>query len=157
MFFRWALTNGYLDVDPTAAFKRNRQKRRARVLSDQELQRIWRACEQAASDASDALNGATLMPSQERISTDTPSRFPCSYCTIIKLLLVTGQRRGEIAALRSVWIKGDTISLLSHVTKNGIEHTFPIAPLGASILADYNYTKTRSFPARCQPDSPFNV
>jgi integrase len=146
--------NGYLDVDPTAAFKRSRQKRRARVLSDHELQCMWRACEQ--TDASENRDGATLVPSQAQASTDPPPRLPASYCTIVKLLLVTGQRRGEIAALRSSWMKGDTITLPSHITKNGIEHTFPIGKLGATILADHRSTKGLLFPARGKADLPFN-
>jgi integrase len=128
MFFRWALMSGYLDVDPTAAFKRSRQPRRARVLSDHELQCIWRACEQ--TDASELRDVATLVRSQVQVSSDAPPRLPASYCTIVKLLLVTGQRRGEIAALRSSWIKDDAITLPSHITKNGIEHTFPIGKVG---------------------------
>jgi len=154
MFFRWALMSGYLDVDPTAAFKRSRQKRRARVLSDYELQCIWRACEQ--TNASELRDVATLVPSQVQLSSDAPPRLPASYCTIVKLLLVTGQRRGEIAALRSSWIKDDAITLPSHITKNGIEHTFAIGNVGAAILADHRSTKGLLFPARGKADSPFS-
>jgi integrase len=151
MFFRWAIESGYLDVDPTAAFKRSRQKRRARVLSDEELRSIWRACEQMA--ALEDRGEVMLVPAQR---TNTSPRLPASYCTIIKLLLVTGQRRGEIAALDSSWIKGDTITLPSNITKNGIEHTFPFGELGATILADYQSRKGLLFPARGKADSPFN-
>jgi integrase len=95
MLFRWALTEGYVDMDATAAFKRNRQKRRARVLSDDELRSIWRACEHAARDALHNSNGAPLAPSHEEVASETPPRLPAYYCTIIKLLIVTGQRRAR--------------------------------------------------------------
>lgn len=41
---------------------------------------------------------------------------------IVQLLALTGQRRGEIAALKWEWInqKGKTITLPSHVPKNGL-------------------------------------
>ena len=40
MFFRWALQDGYLEIDPTASFKRTKQKKRKRVLSDAELKAV---------------------------------------------------------------------------------------------------------------------
>lgn len=53
----------------------------------------------------------------------------------MKLLILTGQRRGETAALEAEWIGTDTITLPKGVTKNGREHTFPIGPMTASLLA----------------------
>jgi integrase len=46
---------------------------------------------------------------------------------IVQLLILTGQRRGEIAALRRPWIneKDRTITLPDWLTKNGVEHVFP--------------------------------
>jgi integrase len=63
---------------------------------------------------------------------------------------------GEIAALRSTWIKGDTIVLPSDITKNGIEHTFPIGKLASAVLADHRSAKGLLFPARRKTVSPFN-
>jgi integrase len=50
-----------------------------------------------------------------------------TFGQIVKLLILTGQRRGEIAALKKEYIdpKARTITLPGSVTKNGREHTFP--------------------------------
>ena len=76
MFFRWTLHEGYVEVDPTASFKRAKQKKRKRVLSDAELKAVWEAC--------------------DRDTEEMPSHFRA----IVKLLILCGQRRTETAALR---------------------------------------------------------
>lgn len=56
------------------------------------------------------------------------------YSDIVKLLLLTGQRRGETMAIQPDWIKDDTVTLPSHITKNRKEHTFPFGSLTAQYL-----------------------
>lgn len=56
------------------------------------------------------------------------------YSDIVKLLLLTGQRRGEIHALQPDWIQGDTVTTPAEVTKNGKGHTYPIGPLAMRYL-----------------------
>jgi integrase len=58
-----------------------------------------------------------------------------SFGRIVTLLILTGQRRGEIARLEREWVNGDTITLPSHVTKNGRGHTFPIGLEAQALLA----------------------
>lgn len=53
---------------------------------------------------------------------------------IVALLILTGQRRGEIAALQWAWIGEDTITLPSTHTKNRREHTFPICQAAKDVL-----------------------
>lgn len=139
MLFRWALTEGYVDMNPTAAFKRSRQKRRTRVLSDEELRCIWRACEQRISDESAAHRA-----------------MPANFCTIVQLLILTGQRRGEIAALQSSFFKDDVCTLPSELTKNGREHAFPFSVLSAAILSRLPETTGFLFAARGKDARPFN-
>jgi len=140
MFFRWALTNGYVDVDPSVAFKRARQQRRTRVLTDQELQCIWRACEQRLSQESGA-----------------DGDLPANFCTIVQLLMLTGQRRGEIAALHSQFFKDEVCTLPSELTKNRREHSFPFAASSAAILSKFIVTPGLLFPARRRSPRPFNA
>ena len=144
MFFRWALTNGYVDVDPTAAFKRGRQRRRTRVLSGEELRSIWQACEE---------------PDDTQRSSSVA--LPASFCTIVQLLILTGQRRGEIAALQASYFSHNqqTICLPSELTKNRREHTFPIGPLAIELMQKHIPTGSSStfiFPARGKKSKPFN-
>jgi integrase len=140
MFFRWALTNGYVDIDPSVAFKRARQQRRTRVLTDQELKSIWQACEQRLLQES-AADGA----------------LPANFCTIVQLLILTGQRRGEIAALHSQFLKDDVCTLPSGLTKNRREHSFPFAASSAAILSKLIDTPGLLFPARRKSPRPFNA
>lgn len=50
------------------------------------------------------------------------------------LLLLTGQRRGEISHLEWDWIDGDTVTLPSTLTKNKRIHVFPIGPLAQAVI-----------------------
>ncbi len=93
--------------------------------------------------------------SRERVLTDADLKAVWNaaegdFGDIIKLCILLGQRRSEIAALQWDWIKDDTITLPETVTKNGREHTFPIGKMAAAIIA--NRTKHNShpylFPAR---------
>src|SRR3954453_22900484 len=55
---------------------------------------------------------------------------------VVQLLILIGQRRGEIGALRAEWINSDarTITFPSEITKNGRRHILPYGELVASIL-----------------------
>jgi integrase len=152
MFFRWALVEGFIDVDPTAGFKRSRQPSRTRVLSDDELRSIWRACQENRGGAKDQRN---QIIGAEDVS--QPQSLPRHFCTIVQLLILMGQRRGETAALQSSWINKDTITLPPEITKNGRQHCFPIGVLASKMLPQTcSNTPTLLFPARGTTDRPFN-
>jgi integrase len=84
----------------------NVKEPRERVLTDAELAAIWKA---APDD---------------------------DYGHIVKLLMLTGQRRDEIGALR--WSEIDTdaklIALSSTRTKNGIEHRIPLSGEARAVI-----------------------
>ena len=71
--------------------------KRKRVLTDRELFAVWRAAEARPDD----------------------------YGIIVRLLILTGQRRGEIASLHSAYIDGDFVTLPEELAKDGHEHTYP--------------------------------
>ena len=62
--------------------------------------------------------------------------FP-PFSDIVKLCILTGQRRGEVAQFCSDWIAGDEITVPREVSKNGREHTFPFNLLTAYYLQRY--------------------
>lgn len=128
-FFTWCVKRRYLTDNPTAGFSLQKRPSRSRILTDDELKSIWDACG----------------------SLD----LPASFRTIVRLLIVTGQRRGEIAALRSNYISHNqqTICLPSDLVKNHREHTFPTGDLCRSILPA---AEGLLFPARGRPNKPFN-
>jgi integrase len=98
----------YIAHNPCEGMVPTKRKSRKRVLSDAELGTIFQA----------ALEGA-----------DT-------FSHIVALLILTGQRRGETASLRRSWCNAPErlITLPDHITKNGLEHTFPYGTLVESIL-----------------------
>ena len=87
-----------------------------------------------------------------------------SYDFIVALLLLTGQRRGEITTLRRTWINTNdrTITLPDTITKNGIEHTFPYGDAVAAILERVPNQGDQLFPpgrshVRGKPTTTFNA
>ena len=77
---------------------------RDRVLTDDELAKVWRA----------------------------DIRKP--YCDAVRLLILTGARREEIAALRWDEIKGGAIHLEGNRTKNGKPHIIPLSVPARALL-----------------------
>ena len=105
-FLNWAHQKHYVGEHPMARMKSpSVGKPRARILTDEELKAVWKAC-----------------------GDDTHS-------TIVRLLILTGQRKGEIAALTQAMIGADNITLPAWLTKNSREHIFPLPALTASVVA----------------------
>jgi integrase len=121
-FFRWCCKRGFIAASPIALMDAPAlAASRDRVLTDHELVVIYR---RAVSQG-------------------------CSGGKIVRLLILTGQRRGEISGLRGEWINRDTktITLPSEITKNARIHTFPYGDLAAAIIEDLP-TEGFLFPAR---------
>ena len=134
-FFRWASKppRRFVKFNPLTGMEMpSKEKRRKRILTNGELVSVWGAA----------------------------ARYGYPYGTIVQLLLASGQRRGEVAALRRPWIneKERLITLPDWLAKNGNEHTFPYGDLFAKILATvprFNSTDLL-FPAKGHDDRPFN-
>jgi integrase len=105
--FAWVLRQGIrLPEGNVVSYTGTRQeKSRDRVLSDAELKAIWAAC------------------------------FDDHHGAIIKLLMLTGQRANEIAALRWDELHDDQIILPGERTKNGRAHVVPLSEPARAILA----------------------
>ena len=107
--FAWAVKRGAVRVNPFAALPVAKGiAKRERVLSDPEIAEIWRAAGDAAAP----------------------------YGTIVRLLILTGQRRGEVAGM--VWneISDDlaTWTMPGERTKNGAAHIVPLSPPARDLL-----------------------
>jgi integrase len=100
-FFRWCIKRAYIDRDPTLGLEKPYQTPRKRVLTDDELRAIWHA-------------------------TEAPSNFN----RIIRVAILTGQRRGELAKYQQEWLDGDIVTTPAGVSKNKHDHRWPI---GAAI------------------------
>jgi len=125
--FAWCVPR-YLKYSPCLGLKAPAKSTpRDHVLSDAELVRIWKCLDQPATN-----------------------NLPASYCAIVKLLLLTGQRRGEIAALQPSWIHDDQITIPKGISKNGREHTLPIGPIANKII------RRSTLPFSSSGKKPFN-
>jgi integrase len=114
--FNWALERDLLAASPCAGVKAPaKQNERERVLSDDELRAIWLAA--------DKLNGA--------------------FGALVKLLMLTGTRRNEAAAMR--WVETDleitapfgqpsTWIVPGARTKNGRTHVLPLSQFSTTLL-----------------------
>lgn len=106
-FFRWCVREHLIERSPLEGMVTPPPGRpRERVLSAEELEAVYAAA----------------------IADETP------FHRIVALLVLTGQRRGEIAALQWAWIGEDTITLPSSHTKNRRAHTFPICQAAKVVL-----------------------
>jgi integrase len=108
-FFRWAKRRQYIAVNPLEGIQLAKPKRRKRVLTDEELRKVWLATFEMEGD------------------------FP----EIVRLLILMGQRRGETAALADRYYSDNQqcVTLPGELTKNHLEHTFPVGPMAREILA----------------------
>jgi integrase len=117
--FTWTAKAGHIESNPVAYTNRATENgARERVLSDDEIATIWNA----ADDGGD-------------------------YAAMLKLLLLTGARRDEIARLRWSEIDLDAaiISLPGARTKNGRPHTIPLVPQAVAILKSRPRQEGRDF------------
>lgn len=125
----WCIDRGMIETSPVAHQKPpTKETARERVLSDAELKTVWRMAE---------LEG-----------------FPFAQC--VQLMVLTGQRRGEVSGMR--WSELDLDnglwSLPSTRVKNSTAHIVPLAPLAIEIIksvprfqnSDFVFTTTGTTP-----------
>ncbi len=105
----WAVRRGALELNPWEATPRPaREVSRERVLSDAELAALWHAA------------GTLGHP----------------WAPILRLLILTGQRRGEVAGMRwgELDLEAGLWSLPGARTKNHRPHTLPLPPEALEVL-----------------------
>jgi integrase len=125
----WCVERGMIDASPIAGMKPlSKERSRERVLTDDEMAALWTAC------------GA--------------EGYPFGDC--MKLLMLSGQRRAEVAEMR--WSEIDLAKRLwtlpSSRAKNGKQHTVPITDAMLEVLrkaprflnSDYVFTTTGKSP-----------
>jgi integrase len=114
----------------------------------------------------DGVDAPGTIEARERTLTDdelatvlrTAATTGLSIGRIVQLLILTGQRRGEIAALRWSWIDEEarTITIPGDFVKNGRTHIVPFGEMTAAVLASVPKTGELLFPARGHTDRAFN-
>ncbi|MBX3515571.1 MAG: integrase arm-type DNA-binding domain-containing protein [Rhodospirillales bacterium] len=106
--FAWAMEREIIETNPAAGIKAPiRIACRDRVLSDDELRRVWQA---ADADG-----------------------YP--FGRYVQMLILTGCRRSEIAGMRWEEISGDVLTIPSERYKTGRSHVVPVSRLALEVLA----------------------
>lgn len=118
-FFAWAIDRGHVDASPVLNIKaRANGGGRERVLSETEIAAVWRASQNMGQ-----------------------------YGTIVRLLILTGQRRAEIADLEwdEIDFAKDVIELPGARTKNSRPHVIPLSTRAVATLAGIPVRNGRDF------------
>jgi len=105
--FTWAMGEGLADGNPVVGTNKAMEEvSRDHVLRDTELAAIWKACRED------------------------------DYGRIVRLLILTGQRRDEVGAMHSEEINMEqaTWSIPRERTKNGLPHDVPLSNAALAIL-----------------------
>jgi integrase len=106
-FFSWMCERDIVAASPCTGVKRpSEEQARDRILTDDEIRRLWLSC--------DAVGGR--------------------FGPLVKLLLLTGQRRGEVTGMRRSKIIGDVWTLDPEETKNKQRHDVPLSKQAAEII-----------------------
>jgi integrase len=127
-FLGWCVERDVIATSPATGVKPvAKEAARDRVLSDDEIRWFWQAC------------GEVGQP----------------FGPLARLLLLTGQRLGEVAGLTDAEIAGDTWHLSAERTKNGRAHDIPLSEAASAVLrgvervkgpAGYVFTTTGETP-----------
>ncbi len=134
VFFRWCVRQHHIERSPMEGMALpSRSIPRERVLTDDELVAVFKAAQHT----------------------------PYPYGSIVQLLILTGQRRGEVAALRWDHIDSDTITLPGALTKNRRQHSFPTNQMARVVISEIAPLSDYLFPAsrdhvRGKPTTIFN-
>jgi integrase len=109
VFFNWCIKRRYRTDNPTLGLSKHKRPKKKRILSDDELLTVWHATYSLETD----------------------------FGEIVRLLIVLGQRRNEIASLRDGYYSDNAQLLIipAEVTKNGHSHALPVGPIAAGILS----------------------
>lgn len=106
-FFNWCERRELVSANPMRKLtKPHKEQARDRVLTGDEIRRVWDATQEGTA-----------------------------FNSLIRLCLLTGQRRGELSAIEGSWIREGCITFPKEVTKNRRAHTLPLTTLSAGYAA----------------------
>src|SRR5262249_56066121 len=103
--FSWAVAEDLLKSSPLdGLMKPHPEQSRDRILSDDELARVWRAADKYA------------------------------FGDMVRMAILTGQRPGEVSGMRRNELHGDTWILPSERVKNKRSHSVPLSRQAKAII-----------------------
>jgi integrase len=105
--FSWAVAEDYLKSSPLNGLERpHALKSRDRILSDDELHKVWKAADAAGY----------------------------AFGDFVKVMILAGQRPGEVSGMRRSELHGDTWILPSERVKNKRSHSVPLSRQAKAII-----------------------
>jgi integrase len=128
--FAWAVDREILTASPCAGLEKtkSREKSRDRVLDDNELALVWRGA--------DAVGGP--------------------FGAIVQMLILTLQRKNEVARLHRRELKGDQWILPSGRAKNRTETVIPLSSAARELIDSVPIIGKSGFVFTVDGDKPFN-
>ena len=121
-FFSFALERDVVEMSPVYGMKKRASEvPRTRFLSDEEITELWKWLGNSLSES------------------------------VLKLILITGQRPGEVRKMEWKEINNDVWIIPSEKSKNGLVHAVPLPPMALDLLRqlkEKNQNSTYVFPAR---------
>lgn len=128
-FFGWCVEREVIEVSPVVGTKPPAPEgSRARVLTDDEIRWLWRASDDVGQP----------------------------FGPFAKLLLLTGQRRGEVAGMVEAEIGDDVWRLSGQRTKNGRAHVVPLSDTSKDVLASVERIGSRGYLFTTSGSSPIS-
>ena len=129
--FGWTVARGLLEANPAGGVQApGKETVRDRVLADAELKAVWKACEGLG--------------------------YP--FGPLFRLLILTGQRRGEVAHMAWPDIEDGTWTLPREITKSDRLHAVPLSSLAVETIEAVPQIEGCHllFPSRSGTDRPVN-
>jgi integrase len=110
--FKWLRRRRLIAALPTSGLERVPSGRRDRVLTADELRRLW-----------------MVLPDDSPLG------------AVVKVMILTGQRRGEVSGMRRSEIAedGSTWTIPAERSKNKIKHDVPLAPAVQELIAKFSH------------------
>lgn len=106
--FNWAVGRDMLVANPCLGIKPPaKTTQRDRVLTDAEIAAVWNACDKVAQP----------------------------FGVMVRMLMLTGARRNEVAQMRRSELVGDIWTLPAQRSKSGRQNALPLPPTAMAILA----------------------
>ena len=110
--FNFASERGILEHSPLTGMRRGKEKARARVLTDDEIELLWGALDLERKD----------------IDIYRPTKLA------LKMILLTGQRPGEVAGAKWEDFDGEWWTIPAAATKTREENPVPILPMIQEVI-----------------------
>jgi integrase len=146
--FNWAISRDLLETSPCLQVKKPaKENPRDRVLTADEIRVFWSAIETGS-----------YQRENEKGKTETADlAMSADVRTVLRFILATAQRPGEVCAMEWGEIDGSWWTVPSEKAKNGLSHRVHLAKAARELLDGRKGESRWVFPSRRGADKPIEV